>query len=59
MTDAVPTEADLRELARICLAQAQATQDKRVAAKLRRMAKEYERRAAQLYGNHPSADKEQ
>jgi hypothetical protein len=39
---------DLIELARICREQARAAKPKNVAAELRRMAKEYEKRAAGL-----------
>jgi hypothetical protein len=42
------TYRDLIELARICREQARAIKTPDVAAELRRMAKEYERRAAQL-----------
>jgi hypothetical protein len=42
------TYRDLIELARICTKQARATKSQDVAAELRRMAKEYERRAAEL-----------
>jgi hypothetical protein len=38
------------QLARICLRQARATKDAKLTAVLRRMAKEYQRRAAQLEG---------
>ena len=41
-------EDDLVELARICLAHARIAQAPRAAAALRRMAKEYQRRAALL-----------
>src|SRR5437763_9920491 len=41
-------EDDLIELARICLEHARASQAPKVAAALLRMAKDYERRAAQL-----------
>ena len=44
----MPTKSDLVELARICLRQARATKDAKLTAVLRRMAKEYQRRAAQL-----------
>lgn len=39
---------DLVELAKICMEQSRATKAKDVAAELRRMAKEYQRRAAAL-----------
>jgi hypothetical protein len=39
---------DLIELARICREQARAAKAKNVAAELRRMSKEYEKRAASL-----------
>ncbi len=42
------TYRDLIELARICREQARAAKAADVAAELRRMAKEYERRAARL-----------
>jgi pyruvate kinase len=45
-------EDDLVELARICLAHARITQAPRAAAALRRMAKEYQRRAALLRGDN-------
>ena len=45
-------EDDLVELARICLAHARITQAPRAAAALRRMAKEYQRRAALLRGGN-------
>ena len=44
----MPTKSDLIELARICLKQARLTKKRVVTAALRRMAKEYERRAALL-----------
>ena len=43
-------EDDLLELARICLEQARIAQAPNVAAKLRRMAKDYQRRAALAHG---------
>jgi hypothetical protein len=43
----MPSKTDLIELARICLKQARLAK-RRVAATLRRMAKDYEQRAAQL-----------
>jgi hypothetical protein len=42
------TYEDLVELAKICAAQARATRDSEVAAALRRMAKDYQVRAAAL-----------
>ena len=42
--------ADLVELAKICIVQARASTAHDVAAELRRMAKEYQRRAAQMEG---------
>jgi hypothetical protein len=44
----MPSKIDLIELARICLKQARATKDAKLTTVLRRMAKEYQRRAAQL-----------
>jgi hypothetical protein len=44
---------DLIELARICAEQARATKAPDAADELRRMAKEYERRAAKLNGGQP------
>jgi len=44
----MPIKSDLIELARICLEQARLTKSANVMAALRRMAKEYRRRAAQL-----------
>jgi hypothetical protein len=44
----MPTKSDLVELARICLKQPRVTKNAVVVAALRRMAKEYQRRAAQL-----------
>jgi hypothetical protein len=44
----MPSKSDLIELARICLKQARLTKKRVVTAALRRMAKEYQRRAAQL-----------
>ena len=44
----MPSKVDLMELARICLKQALTSNNKKVTAVLRRMAKEYQRRAAQL-----------
>jgi len=41
-------QADLIELARICMEQSRLASNKQVAAKLRRMAKDYQRRAADL-----------
>ena len=41
---------DLVELAKICLQQSRATKAKGLAAELRQMAKEYQRRAAALNG---------
>jgi hypothetical protein len=41
---------DLVELAKICVQQARATEARDVAAELRRMAKEYQQRAAALDG---------
>jgi hypothetical protein len=43
----MPSKSDLIELARICLKQARETKNAVVTAELRRMAKEYRRRAAQ------------
>ena len=43
-------EDDLLELARICLEQARIAQAPNVAAKLRRMAKDYQCRAAPAHG---------
>jgi replication-associated recombination protein RarA len=42
------TYEDLVELASICLRQARAAKSRAVAAELRRMAKEYQKRAAEL-----------
>ena len=44
----MPTYDDLIELAEICLRQARAAKSRAVAAELRRMAKEYQKRAAEL-----------
>ncbi len=44
----MPSKIDLLELARICLQQARATNNTKLTAVLRRMAKEYQHRAAQL-----------
>jgi hypothetical protein len=44
----MPTYDDLVELAEICLRQARAAKSRAVAAELRRMAKEYQKRAAEL-----------
>ena len=44
------TYNDLVELARICIEQARATTARDVARELRRMAKEYQKRAAQMNG---------
>jgi hypothetical protein len=44
----MPAKIDLIELARICLKQADVTKNAKVTSVLRRMAKEYQRRAAQL-----------
>jgi hypothetical protein len=44
----MPTKSDLVELARICLKQARVAKSAVATAALRRMAKEYQRRAAQL-----------
>jgi len=44
----MPTYDDLVELAEICLRQAHAAKSRAVAAELRRMAKEYQKRAAEL-----------
>jgi hypothetical protein len=43
---------DMVELAKICMQQSRATKAKDVAAELRRMAKEYQRRAAGLDGEN-------
>jgi hypothetical protein len=49
------TADDLIELARICLKHADAAKTPKLAVVLRRMAREYQRRAAQLRsGNRPS-----
>jgi len=45
-------EHDLIELARICIDHARTARAPKVAAALLRMAKDYERRAAQLRGDH-------
>jgi len=42
------TYVDLVELAKICLGQARKTRSRKVAAELRRMAKDYQKRAAEL-----------
>lgn len=42
----MPTYQDLAELANICLRQARLAKSRSVAAELRRMAKEYQKRAA-------------
>lgn len=47
---AMRTYEDLAELARICMRQARETKSRAVAAELRRMAKDYQRRAADLEG---------
>jgi hypothetical protein len=48
-------EDDLNELARICLEHARATRTRKTAAALRRMAKDYQHRAAQSgKGNAPT-----
>jgi hypothetical protein len=44
----MPTNDDLIELAEICLRQAHAVKSRAVAAELRRMAKDYQRRAVEL-----------
>ena len=44
----MPTYDDLVELAEICLRQAHAAKSRAVAAELRCMAKEYQKRAAEL-----------
>jgi hypothetical protein len=44
----MPTNDDLIELAEICLRQAHAAKSRAVGAQLRRMAKEYQKRAAEL-----------
>jgi hypothetical protein len=44
----MPSKSDLIELARMCVKQARLTKGATVIAALRRMAKEYRRRAAQL-----------
>jgi hypothetical protein len=43
------THEDLAELAKICLGQARITKSHTVAAELRRMAKDYQKRAAELH----------
>jgi hypothetical protein len=53
----MPTKSDLIELARICLEQARLARRADVIAALRRMAKDYRRRAAQL-DTAPAADSE-
>jgi hypothetical protein len=42
------TYEDLVELAKVCLRQARRTKSRNVAAELRRMAKDYQKRAAEL-----------
>jgi hypothetical protein len=42
------TYEDLVELAKICMRQARDTKSRQVAAELRRMAKDYQKRAAEL-----------
>jgi hypothetical protein len=57
----MPSYDDLVELARICLRQARQTANPAVADELRRMAAEYERRAAGLdpgFGNRHGSDAE-
>jgi hypothetical protein len=44
----MPTHDDLVELANICLRQARAVKSRAVAVELRRVAKEYQKRAAEL-----------
>jgi hypothetical protein len=44
----MPSKTDLIELARICLKQARATKNAKASTILRRMARKYNRRAAQL-----------
>ena len=44
---------DLAELAKICMAQARATQSPEVAEALRRMARDYRQRAARLDSGTP------
>ena len=44
----MPTYDDLIELAEICLRQTHAAKSRTVSAELRRMAKEYQKRAAEL-----------
>jgi hypothetical protein len=46
----MPTYDDLIELAAICLRQARAAKSRAIAAELRRMVKEYEKRAAANQG---------
>jgi hypothetical protein len=49
----MPSKTDLIALARICLKQARATKNAKATTVLRRMAREYKHRAAQL--ERPSA----
>jgi hypothetical protein len=44
----IQTYEDLVELAKICVGQARETKSRKVAAELRRMAKDYQKRAAEL-----------
>jgi hypothetical protein len=53
----MPTPDDLLELANICARQARAAKSRAAAAELRRMAKEYQKRAAELNsGKLPNLD---
>ena len=49
----MPFHSDLVELARICLEQAAKAKNKAVAAELRRMADDYQRRAGELRTGRP------
>jgi hypothetical protein len=51
----MPSKSDLIELARICVKQTRLTNSATVVAALRRMAKEYRRRAAQLDRVRPAS----
>jgi nitrate reductase assembly molybdenum cofactor insertion protein NarJ len=46
----MPTYTDLVELAKICARQARTTSNREVAQELRRLAKEYQKKAADLDG---------
>ena len=56
MGEAMQKHKDLVELAKICIEQAHLTKARGVAVELRRMAKEYQKRAAQMDADNVDED---